>query len=86
MLEAVVRAGVIVISHLLRQELEKKKYKKERLWIRSWISRREKYGASNTLLKELKHEDFAAYQNILRMNLIAQCNRTSRYMLTRARL
>jgi hypothetical protein len=68
MSETVVRAGVIVIFHLLRQELEKKKYKKERLWIRSWISRREKYGASNKLLKELKHEDFAAYQNILRMN------------------
>jgi hypothetical protein len=49
MSEAVVRAGVIVISHLLRQELEKKKYKKKRLWIRSWISWREKYGASNTL-------------------------------------
>jgi hypothetical protein len=55
MSEAVVR--VIVISHLLRQELEKKKYKNKRLWIRSWISRREKYDASNTLLKELKHED-----------------------------
>jgi hypothetical protein len=48
--------------------LEKKKYKKRRLWIRSWISRREKYDASNTLLKKLKQEDFAAYQNILRMN------------------
>jgi hypothetical protein len=68
MSEAVVRVGVIVISHLLRQELEKKKCKKKRLRIRSWISRREKYGASKTLLKELKHEDFAVYQNILRMN------------------
>ncbi|XP_026819613.1 LOW QUALITY PROTEIN: protein ALP1-like [Rhopalosiphum maidis] len=68
MSEAVVRAGVIVISHLLRQELEKKKYKKKRLWIRSWISRRDKYGASSTLLEELKHEDSTAYRNILKMN------------------
>ncbi|KAE9543674.1 hypothetical protein AGLY_002070, partial [Aphis glycines] len=68
MSEAVVRAVVIVISHLLRQELENKKYKKKRLWIRSWISRREKFGASSTLLKELKDEDAVAYRNILRMN------------------
>jgi len=68
MSEAVVPAGVVVISHLLRQELEKKKYKKKRLWIRSWISRRDKYGAYSTLLEELKHEDSTAYRNILRMN------------------
>lgn len=64
----VVRAGVVVISRLLRQELEYKKYKKERLWIRIWISRREKCGASSTLLKEIKHEYSVGYRNILRTN------------------
>lgn len=67
MSDAVVRAGVVVISMLLRQELEKKKTKKKkRIWVRDWITRREKYGASSTLIKELKDEDTAAYRNLLR--------------------
>lgn len=70
MSEAVVRAGVVVISMLLRQELEKKKTeKKKRIWVRDWIARREKYGASSTLIKELKEEDTAAYRNLLRMDV-----------------
>lgn len=65
MSDAVVRAGVVVISMLLRQELEKKKTKKKkRIWVRDWIARQEKYGASSTLLKELKDEDTAAYRNL----------------------
>jgi len=71
MSDAVVRAGVVVISMLLRQELEKKKTKKKkRIWVRDWIARREKYGASSTLLKELKDEDTAAYRNLLRMDVV----------------
>lgn len=71
MSDAVVRAGVVVISMLLRQELEKKKTKKKkRIWVRDWIARREKYGASSTLIKELKDEDTAAYRNLLRMDVV----------------
>jgi hypothetical protein len=36
-------------------------------WVKNWVGRREKYGASSTLLKELKDEDPVAYQNILRL-------------------
>jgi len=75
MSEAVVRAGV-VISHLLRQELEKKKYKKKR----SWISRREKYGALQYITKRIKTRRRLVIGE--RATLIAQC----RYTLTHARL
>ena len=37
------------------------------MWVKPWIGRRTDYGASNTLLKELKNEDPAAYRNILRI-------------------
>lgn len=35
--------------------------------VKPWIGRRTDYGASNTLLKELKNKDPAAYRNILRI-------------------
>lgn len=71
MSEAVVRAGVVFVSILLRQELEKKKTKKKnRIWIRDWIARRDKYGASCTLINELKNEDPASYRNLLRIDVI----------------
>jgi hypothetical protein len=35
--------------------------------VKNWIGRRKKYGASSTLLKELKDEDPVAYRNILRL-------------------
>lgn len=71
MSDAVVRAGVVVISMLLRQELEKKKTKKKkRIWVRDWIASREKYGTSSTLIKELIDEDTAAYRNLLRMDVV----------------
>jgi hypothetical protein len=63
----VVRAGVFVVALLLRKELEKRKKRKSRkVWVKNWVGRREKYGASSTLLKELKDEDPVAYRNILR--------------------
>jgi hypothetical protein len=37
------------------------------VWVKNWVGRRGKYGASNTLLKELKDEDPVAYRNILRL-------------------
>ena len=66
----VVRAGVVVVvALLLRKELEKRKNRKSRkVWVKNWVERREKYGASSTLLKELKDEDPVAYRNILRLD------------------
>ena len=58
----VVRAGVVVVALLLRKELEKRKKRKSRkVWVKNWVGRREKYGASSTLLKELKDEDPVAF-------------------------
>ena len=37
------------------------------MWVKNWAGRREKYGASSILLKELKDEDPVAYRNILRL-------------------
>ena len=60
----VVRAGVVV-ALLLRKELEKRKNRKSRkVWVKNWVGRREKYGASINLLKELKDEDPGAYRKI----------------------
>src|SRR5215475_9436403 len=65
----VVRAGVVVVALLLRKELEKRKKRKSRkVWVKNWVGRREKCGASSTLLKELKDEDPVAYRNILRLD------------------
>jgi hypothetical protein len=65
----VVRAGVVVVALLLRKELEKREKRKSRkVWVKNWVGRREKYGASSTLLKELKDEDPVAYRNILRLD------------------
>ena len=54
---------------LLRKMLEKRKKRKHRkVWVKNWVGRREKCGASSTLLKELKDEDPVAYRNILRLD------------------
>ena len=37
------------------------------MWVKPLIGRLIDYGTSNTLLKELKNEDPAAYRNILRI-------------------
>lgn len=42
--------------------------KKKKLWVRKWIDRREKLGATNCLLKELALEDPKEYFDSLRMS------------------
>ncbi|GFX43857.1 putative nuclease HARBI1 [Trichonephila clavipes] len=43
------------------------KRKKRKVWEKPWVGRRTEYGASHTLLKELKNEDHTAYRNMLRI-------------------
>lgn len=43
------------------------KRKRRRIWVKDWISRRENYGASSCLLKEMRQEDIGGYRNHLRM-------------------
>ncbi|VVC38715.1 Harbinger transposase-derived nuclease domain,Endonuclease/exonuclease/phosphatase [Cinara cedri] len=66
----IVRAGVIIVAHAIKKELKKKeKPKRQRnIWVKQWMGRREMYGASSSLLKELKDEDALAYRNILRLD------------------
>nr|CAI5853845.1 unnamed protein product [Callosobruchus analis] len=59
----VVRECVHMVAVLLKEEIERilcsmnKSRKKRRFWVRQWILRRTRLGASETLLKELATED-----------------------------
>jgi len=66
----IVRAGVIILANAIKKELKKKEKRKRQrnIWVKQWIGRREMYGASSSLLKELKDEDASAYRNILRLD------------------
>ncbi|KAG8307697.1 hypothetical protein J6590_013386 [Homalodisca vitripennis] len=72
MSEDFVVAGVVALStilkaDLIRRENERTKRRRRGVWVKPWIRRRESYGASSTLLRELKDEDATAYRNILRI-------------------
>lgn len=41
--------------------------RKKRLWVRNWISRRQNFGASTRLLREMRQEDVGGFINHLRM-------------------
>ncbi|XP_074029266.1 uncharacterized protein [Leptinotarsa decemlineata] len=45
----------------------KKKTRNRKIWVRDWLSRREKLGASTRLLVEMREEDINGYKNHLRM-------------------
>ena len=60
-----VREACAEIGEEILKEVEGEK---ERKWVKKWVARREKYGASNTLLRELAAEDPRMYKNVLRMN------------------
>lgn len=38
------------------------------MWVRSWISRREKFGVSHQLCTELRNEDIPSFKNFFRLN------------------
>ncbi|KAL4152672.1 hypothetical protein QTP88_000505 [Uroleucon formosanum] len=57
---------VEVIRELITLKRGNRKSKK--LWVRSWIGRRNQLGISDTLLKELAVEDTSSYINFLRIN------------------
>jgi hypothetical protein len=54
-----------LLLHELKDSLEKKE-KRKRRWVKKWIHRRNLYGASNTLLKDLAEEDPSGYRRHLR--------------------
>jgi hypothetical protein len=57
----------ILLLHELQNGLEKKE-KRKRTWVEKWIRRRNLYGASNILLKELTEENPSEYVRHLRMS------------------
>ena len=55
-----------MVALLLRNELEKRKKRKSRkVWVKNWVGRREKYGASSTLLKELKEAFIKLFEQFI---------------------
>ncbi|GBP49287.1 hypothetical protein EVAR_102230_1 [Eumeta japonica] len=65
----VVRLGIrLICDHLIQKLVKKKHRKRQRWWVRPWIERRNMFGASNTLLRELADEDSESYRNHLRMD------------------
>ncbi|GFW63178.1 putative nuclease HARBI1 [Trichonephila clavipes] len=70
MSEELVLSGVLVLSKVIKKELIRRqnaKRKERKVWVKPWVGRRTEYGASHTLLKELKNEDHTAYRNMLRI-------------------
>ena len=58
-----------LLSAEIGKEIQRKVCQsKSRRWVRDWMSRREKYGASSHLLKKLAEEDPAGFKNALRIN------------------
>ncbi|CAG5005607.1 unnamed protein product [Parnassius apollo] len=67
MSKEVVHAGVVLLAHVIKKDLQrklKKNFKEKRKCVRSWIERRDEYGASSDLLRELKDQDPLAYRNM----------------------
>jgi len=64
--DAIELALVEVINELIA--LKRRNRRPKKLWMRSWIERRNQLGISNTLLKELAIEDTSSYLNFLRIN------------------
>lgn len=59
----------ICVMELCDELVDKVRNKKKRQWVREWIGRRDRLGASATLLKELASEDPRSYYNIMRLTV-----------------
>lgn len=55
-------------ASVLLMEEEQNKQRKERVWVREWVRKRNKEGCCAKLLKELREEVPDLYKNFLRMN------------------
>lgn len=63
--------AVLAIANVIVElaDLEEKTRKKQKSqWVRKWILRRQKLGASATLLKELALEDIPSFCNFFRID------------------
>lgn len=67
-MHAAMRNCILKVCGELSEILAEEIYKNKRCWVRTWLMRREIYGASSTLLRELAAEDVPEYRNWLRMS------------------
>ena len=63
-------AIVRVIEELIKLKRGNKQVAKgnKKMWVKTWILKRNQLGVSNTLLRELALEDHQSYSNFLRIN------------------
>jgi len=63
-------AIVRVIEELIKLKRGNKQVAKanKKMWVKTWILKRNQLGVSNTLLRELALEDHQNYSNFLRIN------------------
>ena len=60
------RLSFLVI--LLLRRLRRKRTKRNRIWAKEWLQRREAHGVVSNLQRELREEDPEGFQRFLRMN------------------
>jgi len=58
----------LTCAELAKQLIANVQNTRKRKWVRDWIRKREQFGASALLLKELAEEDHFAYRNIMRIS------------------
>lgn len=63
------RLILMCVSDVCIDLIENIRNKKKRSWVREWIKRRDRLGASGTLIRELAVEDPKSYYNIMRMSV-----------------
>ena len=56
-----IRLACAVISQDCLYKLE---FKRKRKWVKRWVSRREEFGASDNILRELAVQDPVGYMNV----------------------
>nr|CAI5833908.1 unnamed protein product [Callosobruchus analis] len=49
---------------------KKRRKKKNRVWVREWIKKRDQLGALNNLVTELRDQDDMTFENFLRMKKV----------------
>ena len=62
------KVAVAVIAICLLKKRKKRKKIKRSIWVKPWLSRRNKLGLDNTLLNEFRNENRDEYKKFLRMS------------------
>lgn len=57
-----------LLKKIIQLKRENRQVAKKKIWVKTWILKRNQLGSSNTLLRELALEDHQSYFNFLRIN------------------